>query len=46
MAAQAMGRVVDILNSMYEEHPSLKPKQVGGTYEVDPKIFSNKFYPR
>jgi hypothetical protein len=46
MAAQAMGRLIDILTSLYEDHPFLKPVSVGGTYEVDPQIFSNWFYQR
>ena len=44
MAGQAMGRVIDILNSLYIKHPELKPKQLGGTYEVAPSVFEKKFY--
>ncbi|WP_444893707.1 hypothetical protein ACJJIE_04575 [Microbulbifer sp. TRSA001] len=41
---RATGRVmtellVGFMNPIYEQHPSLKPKEMGGEYEVDPKIY-------
>lgn len=44
LAAQAMGRVIDILNSLYVQHPDLKPEQIGGNYKVDPSVFKKTFY--
>ena len=43
-AGQVMGRVIDILHDIYEQHPDLKPEQVGGTYKVDPEVFESTFY--
>ncbi|WP_444916852.1 hypothetical protein [Microbulbifer sp. JMSA003] len=41
---QATGKVMgelltSFMNPIYEQHPSLKPKEMGGEYEVDPKIY-------
>nr|WP_298146022.1 hypothetical protein [uncultured Pseudomonas sp.] len=43
-AGQVMGRVIDILNDLYRDHPGLKPEQVGGTYKVDLSIYKHRFY--
>lgn len=41
---QSVGKIMslflmDFMNPIYEEHPSLKPKQMGGTYEVSSEIY-------
>lgn len=41
---QATGKVMTelllgFMNPIYECHPSLKPKEMGGEYVVDPKIY-------
>jgi len=33
--------LTEIMNPIYDEHPDLKPKQLGGPYEIDPEIYKN-----
>jgi len=35
---------LDVLEQIWKEHPSLRPKQMGGSYEVDPAIHEPRFY--
>ncbi len=32
--------LTEIMNPLYSEFPELKPKQMGGSYEVDPGIYN------
>ena len=42
--AHAMGEVIGLGNALYFRFPGLKPKQIGGTYEVDSSIYEPRFY--
>ena len=37
--AQVMGDALTVMNAIYREHPDLKPKQLGGPYEIDERIY-------
>lgn len=37
---------LEISERIYQEHPSLRPKQLDGPYEVDPQIYEPRFYDR
>lgn len=44
-AGKVMGILyLDIANKLWEEYPELKPTQLGGPYEIDPKLFEPRFY--
>ena len=34
----AMASLLDIANALYQEHPGLKPVQMGGPYNVSPTV--------
>ena len=34
----AMASLLDIANALYQEHPSLKPSQMGGKYSISPAV--------
>ncbi|MBU2713179.1 hypothetical protein [Zooshikella harenae] len=37
---KVMGELlIGFMNPIYKQHPSLKPKEMGGEYEVDPKTY-------
>jgi len=31
--------LTEIMNPIYNEHPDLKPKELGGNYIIDPEIY-------
>jgi hypothetical protein len=40
-----MGAVyLDIEEKLWAEHPGLKPREMDGSYDVDPSIFEPRFY--
>ena len=42
---KAMGQIcLDMEEPLFERFPHLRPKQLGGVYEVDPKIYEPVFY--
>ena len=42
---KAMGQIcLDMEEPLWERFPHLQPKQLGGSYEVDPKIYEPAFY--
>ena len=41
---KAMMDVFDLAEVIWDRFPELKPKQAGGTYEVDPAIYEPLFY--
>jgi hypothetical protein len=41
-----MGAVyLDIEEKLWAEHPRLRPREMDGSYEVDPSNFEPRFYP-
>jgi len=45
-AAEVMGALHGIAETLYAQHPHLKPSELGGTYSVDPAVFKDSFYVR
>ena len=46
---QAVGRAMaavglDLLEPLWSRYPELKPKYLGGPYEIDPEIYEPRFY--
>jgi hypothetical protein len=38
------GLYLEIAEKLWSEHPSLRPREVGGHYEFDAAIFEPRFY--
>jgi hypothetical protein len=38
---RAMGALLDVLNPIYQEHPRLKPQELGGSYELPPTALAS-----
>jgi hypothetical protein len=43
-AADVMGALHGIAESLYARHPHLRPAELGGTYSLDPALFKDRFY--
>ena len=43
-AAEVMSALLDIVNTIYEQHPHLRPQDLGGPCPVNPGIFKDRFY--
>ncbi|WP_417505433.1 hypothetical protein [Marinomonas gallaica] len=42
---KAMGEIyLEMEEPLWERFPHLKPKQLGGSYEIDPQIYEPNFY--
>ena len=45
IAGEIMGTIyLDIEEKLWQKYPELRPTQMEGSYEVDPKIFEPRFY--
>ena len=46
IAGNIMGALyLDIEEKLWTKYPELRPKQMDGPYDVNPKIFEPRFYP-
>ncbi|CAN7156149.1 hypothetical protein [Polaromonas sp. LjRoot131] len=43
-AAEVMGALHGIAETLYARHPHLRPAELGGTYSIDPAVFKDRFY--
>ena len=43
-AAEVMGALHGIAETLYARHPHLRPAELGGTYLIAPAVFENRFY--
>jgi hypothetical protein len=43
-AAEVMGALHGIAETLYARHPHLRPAELGGTYSIDPAVFEDRFY--
>jgi hypothetical protein len=44
-AGEVLGTILtEVLNPIYFQHPDLKPKKLGGPYQVDERLYAEKFY--
>jgi hypothetical protein len=43
-AAEVMGALHGIAETLYARHPHLRPAELGGTYAIDPAVFEDRFY--
>jgi hypothetical protein len=43
-AAEVMGALHGIAETLYTRHPHLRPTELGGTYSMDPTVFKDRFY--
>lgn len=43
-AAEVMGALHGIAETLYAQHPYLRPAELGGTYSVDPAVFKDGFH--
>jgi hypothetical protein len=43
-AAEVMGALHGIAETLYARHPHLRPTELGGTYSLDLAIFKDRFY--
>jgi hypothetical protein len=43
-AAEVMGALHGIAETLYARHPDLRPVELGGTYSIEPTVFEDRFY--
>ena len=43
-AAEVMGALHGIAETLYAQHPHLRPAELGGTYSVDSAVFKDRFH--
>lgn len=43
-AAEVMGALHEVAESIYAQHPRLRPRELGGQYVVDANVFAGRFY--
>ena len=43
-AAEAMGALHGIAETLYARYPDLRPRELGGAYSIDPAVFEDRFY--